>query len=186
METPASLLERLRLPAQEQAWVRFVELYTPLLFHWASRWEPRPQDAADLVQEVLLHLYQKLPEFTYDAQRSFRAWLHTLMHNRWRNLHRRFVVPPVGGDPAALSRLPAPDDDSLTEDDYRRHLTRRALELMQKDFQPATWRAFWACTVDGRPTAEVAAQLGMTLGAVRAAKCRVLCRLRQELKGLLS
>jgi RNA polymerase sigma-70 factor (ECF subfamily) len=186
METPASLLERLRQPAQDQAWARFVELYTPLLFHWAHRWVLQPQDAADLVQEMLVHLYQKLPEFTYDRHRSFRAWLYTVMHNQWSNLQRRLVGAPVVSTPAALAQLPAPDDsEPLAESEYRRYLTQRVLELMQKDFQPATWKAFWECTVVGRPGPKVAAELGMTLGAVRAAKCRVLSRLRQELKGLL-
>ena len=35
--TPASLLERLRDPAAEDAWRRFVELYTPLLFYWGRK-----------------------------------------------------------------------------------------------------------------------------------------------------
>ena len=33
----------------------------------------------------------------------------------------------------------------------------------------------------GRPATDVAAELGMTTGAVRVAKCRVLQRLREEL-----
>jgi hypothetical protein len=35
-ETPASLLQRLRLPGETGAWARFVELYSPLLWHWAG------------------------------------------------------------------------------------------------------------------------------------------------------
>jgi RNA polymerase sigma-70 factor (ECF subfamily) len=186
METPASLLDRLRQPGQEQAWTRFVELYTPLLFHWARRWVDQPEDVADFVQEVLVHLYQKLPEFTYDRHRSFRAWLHTVMHNQWRNLQRRLVRAPATASPAALAELvDEGGSDSLAESEYLHCLTQRALELMQQDFQPATWRAFWECTVAGRPVAEVATQLDMSPGAVRVAKCRVLFRLKQELKGLL-
>jgi hypothetical protein len=37
METPASLLERLRQPDVKAPWVRFVELYTPLLYYCAGR-----------------------------------------------------------------------------------------------------------------------------------------------------
>jgi hypothetical protein len=39
--------------------------------------------------------------------------------------------------------------------------------------------------MSGRPAAEVALELGMTVGAVYAAKCRGLGRLRQDLRGLL-
>ena len=39
--------------------------------------------------------------------------------------------------------------------------------------------------VGGKAAAEVAGELGLTTGAVRAAKFRVLSRLRQELSGLV-
>ena len=74
-KTPASLLDRLRRPAQPEAWRRFVELYTPLLYYWARCVGPASPEAADLVQDVFVVLLQKLPEFTYDRHRSFRAWL---------------------------------------------------------------------------------------------------------------
>src|SRR5260370_29135753 len=37
LPTPVSLLQRLRTPGERGAWDEFVELYTPLLFHWARR-----------------------------------------------------------------------------------------------------------------------------------------------------
>src|SRR5438445_6391414 len=50
--TSTSLLGRLRQPGERQAWQRFTELYTPLLYYWARRLGMQPSDAADLVQEV--------------------------------------------------------------------------------------------------------------------------------------
>jgi RNA polymerase sigma-70 factor (ECF subfamily) len=55
---------------------------------------------------------------------------------------------------------------------------------MQRDFQPATWRACWETKVCGRPAAVVAAELGLSVAAVHAATSRVLRRLRQELADL--
>jgi RNA polymerase sigma-70 factor (ECF subfamily) len=57
--------------------------------------------------------------------------------------------------------------------------------MMQREFQPATWKACWACVVEGRSAAEVGAELNLSAGAVRAAKFRVLCRVRSQLDGLL-
>ncbi len=71
--TPPSLLERLRLPGEEAAWGRFVELYTPLLFFWARRLGLQEADAADLVQDVFRALVRKLPGFVYEPGKSFRA-----------------------------------------------------------------------------------------------------------------
>jgi RNA polymerase sigma-70 factor (ECF subfamily) len=56
---------------------------------------------------------------------------------------------------------------------------------MQAEFSAATWKACWECVVEGRPAAEVAAELGISENAVYLARCRVLRRLRRELDGLL-
>jgi RNA polymerase sigma-70 factor (ECF subfamily) len=74
---------------------------------------------------------------------------------------------------------------SLIETDYQQYVVQRALQLMQNEFQPATWQAFLECTAHGRPPAEVAAELRPSVASVYAAKSRVLRRLRAEMKGLL-
>ena len=182
--TPVSLLERVRRPGEEQAWSRFVEMYTPLLFYWARRMGLQESDAADLVQDVFTTLVQKLPEFVYDRGRSFRSWLRTVLHNKWRDQQRRAAVRGV--QDSRLGDRPAPEDsEGPWDEEYRQLLVARALELMQNEFQPTTWKACWEMVVSGRSGAEVAASLGLTVDAVYAAKSRVLRRLRQELEGLL-
>jgi RNA polymerase sigma-70 factor (ECF subfamily) len=80
----------------------------------------------------------------------------------------------------------APDDlEAFWDSEYRRHVVAQALRVMQTDFEPNTWRACWDVVVGGRPPADVARQLGVSVGTVYAAKCRVLARLRQELAGLV-
>jgi RNA polymerase sigma-70 factor (ECF subfamily) len=183
--TPASLLERLRRPAEAESWSRFVKLYTPLIYFWACRAGLREPDAADLVQDVFAVLVRKMPEFTYEPGKSFRAWLRTVTLNKYRERRRRRTVPTAGDD-VALVEAAVPDDaEAFWEAEYRRDLVGRALQLMQAEFQPSTWKACWAQVVEQKPAALVASELGLTVGAVRAAKFRVLCRLRQELAGLL-
>lgn len=184
--TPISLLERLRQPKQEEAWARFVELYTPLIYHWARLIGLQPQDAADLVQEVFVVLIEKLPQFHYDPTKSFRGWLRKVTLNKWREMQRGRSGPLAGADSARLAELASPDPaEQFWETDYRRHLAARAMELMQSDFQPTTWKACWEVVVSGRSATDVAAELGISRGAVYAAKFRVLTRLRQELDGML-
>jgi RNA polymerase sigma-70 factor (ECF subfamily) len=184
-KTPASLLERLRCP-DEGAWPRFVDLYTPLLYYWACRMGLQAADAADLVQEVFTILLQKLPEFRYDKNKSFRSWLRTVTMNRWHDNRRRKAAALREGSPARLEDVATPDDaEALWEKEYRDYLVGRAAEVMKTEFQPATWQAFWSLAVEGKPGAEVAAELGLSIDAVYAAKSRVLRRLRQELDGML-
>jgi RNA polymerase sigma-70 factor (ECF subfamily) len=185
-KTPASLLDRLRLPGERRAWDRFVELFTPLMHSWACHMGLQAEDAADLVQDVFTVLLQKMPAFQYDPQRSFRAWLYTVVANKWHDNQRRRAAHLRHGDEARLSDLAAPDPaEQAWQEEYCRQVASRALELMQAEFEPTTWKACWEMTARGRPAAEVASELGITLAAAYAAKSRVLRRLRQEMEGLL-
>jgi RNA polymerase sigma-70 factor (ECF subfamily) len=184
--TPASLLERLRHPLDGEAWDRFVSLYTPLIYAWGRHVGLQDQDAADLVQEVFVTLVQVLPNFTSEPHKGFRRWLRTVTLNTWRDRRRRRSDRPLPGDEAALAAAAAPDGmDAFWESECRQQVANRALQLMQADFRPATWRAFWEQVVVGRPAKEVAAELGLSPGAAYAATFRVLDRLRQALAGML-
>jgi RNA polymerase sigma-70 factor, ECF subfamily len=183
--TPVSLLEQLRHAPDEAAWARFVRLYSPLLFGWARQAGLDEGDASDLVQDVFVVLLKELPRFQLDPAHSFRAWLKTVVLNRWRNQLKRQARAPARPGDAFLADVPARDDRLFEEQEYRRQLLRGALELLHDELQPATWKAFHEHGVNGRPAAEVAAELGMTVGGVYAAKCRVLGRLREHLRGLL-
>ena len=181
--TPVTLLDRLRHSPDEAAWRRLVHLYTPLLFSRARRTGKAEHDAADLVQEVLTVLVQTLPQFHYDKQGYFRGWLRTITLNKLRDRKRRealVVNVPMDEEPVA-----ADEADSFWEREYRRELTTRALQLMQADFAPTTWKACWEFVAQGRPAADVGRELGISENAVYLAKCRVLRRLRQELAGLV-
>lgn len=184
--TPITLLERLRLPANQEAWGRFVDLYTPLLFHWARSCGLQADDAADLVQDVFVALLEKLPAFNYDPQKSFRAWLRTVTMNLWRDRQRAVATRPLPVGTGAVAEAAVPDPARVLEDEeYRSYLVSRALKLMQADFEPASWRAVWAHAVEGRSAPKVAAETGLSVAAVYCAKFRVLSRLRSELHGLM-
>jgi RNA polymerase sigma-70 factor (ECF subfamily) len=182
--TPASLLERVRQRDDAESWSRFVELYTPVIYGWARRIGLQESDACDVVQDVLAILLQKIGEFRYDPDRSFRAWLKTVALNRVRERQRRGAERPYpDGDGRSLAD--SAESQAFWDAEYRRDLLRRAVSLMQSDFHPTTWKACWETVVQGRPAAQVAAELGIKVGAVYAARFRVVTRLREELAGML-
>ena len=183
--TSQSLLERLRRLDDEATWERFTALYAPLLYSWARRLVAQPADAADLVQDVLTVVVRQLPEFRYDPARSFRAWLRSILLNRWRTLRRRPPLLTLTTDPAADGEADLDRFDEQEEAEYRRHLLRQTLDLLRGEFSPAFWKAFEQHVLAGRPADEVAAQLNISQGTVYVAKSRVFKRLRQELAGLV-
>ena len=75
-----------------------------------------------------------------------------------------------------------PDDLELSEGpDQLAELCQRALELVRHEFEERTWTAFWRVAVQEHPTADVAAELGVSSSAIRQAKSRVLRRLKEEM-----
>ncbi len=156
----------------------------------ASRGRLRPGIASwnctrPFLQDVLALLVQKLPEFVYDRGKSFRAWLRTIVLNRWRDRLRR-KAPRAGLNAAELSDLADGDGlEALWDEEHRQYLTARALRVMQAEFQPTTWKACWEHVAADRSAADIAAELGISENAVYIATSRVLRRLRQELDGML-
>jgi RNA polymerase sigma-70 factor, ECF subfamily len=107
-----------------------------------------------------------------------------VLYNKWRKRKPDPGCPSTGA--AGLSGVADPEQAAdIGEAEFQQQLTVRALQLMQAEFQPATWKACWETVVCGRPAAEVARELGMSVNAVYLAKSRVLRRLRQELEGML-
>ncbi len=175
-----------RQPHDEAAWRRLVALYTPLLLSWARRHGVSEHDAADLVQEVFVALIQTLPTFQYDRRRGqFRNWLRTLLLNKLRDRKRRTAREEKALEQLVAEAEAADGATAFWEDVYRQELYRRALQLLQNDFAPATWKAFWETVVQGRPAADVARELETTENAIYAGRFRILRRLRHELTGLI-
>ena len=163
-----------------------MQLYTPFLYHCVQKSGLVDPDAADVVQDVFVVLLEKLPTFHYEQNGSFRAWLRTVTVNKCRERFRKRRDVAVGGSEAGLiDGLEIPDQNSLWEVEYRHQLVARAMEIMQSDFEPTTWKACWQTTVESQPAAEVAAALSITINAVYVARSRVLRRLREELRELL-
>ena len=124
--TSVSLLIRLRQPCDQDAWSRFVELYTPLIFYWGRRAGLTATDAGDLVQDVLVVLVRRLPTFEYDCGKSFRGWLRTVTLNKFRERFRQPGLPLAEATDHEMRQVadvdPAPD---FWETEYRQQLVLR-------------------------------------------------------------
>jgi RNA polymerase sigma-70 factor (ECF subfamily) len=190
--TSLTLLQRLTEPAEktarQEAWARFVRLYTPVLLAWVRNQGRQDADAADFVQEVFLRLTTRLPAYRRINGHSFRSWLFTLLRNLYRDhfaARRHRPLPGADGLSGVDDGTPPDPVQEMDEREYQLRLTRRALALIRDQFQPLTWEAFQRSAVEDRPVAEVAGALGLSADAVHAARRRVFERLREELGELL-
>lgn len=192
LETPISLLERLRLRPDEASWQRLVDLYTPLIRAWLRHHGILNSDSDDLTQEVMQVLVRELPNFRHDLRPgAFRRWLRNVTVNRlrvfWRERRSRHVATGVSDFGHILDQLEDPNSrlSRQWDEEHDHHVARRLLELIEPEFEPMTWRAFSALVLEGKRTVDVAAEIGTTPNAVRIAKSRVLSRFRQEIEGIL-
>src|SRR5262245_21035935 len=184
--TRASLLVRLRDPRDEAAWREFVELYGPLVYHYARKQGLQDADAADLGQEVLGAVAGAVGRLEYDPARgAFRNWLFTVVRRKlwnWRDAQRRQVRG--SGEPAnqrVLEKGPVPEEtdwESACED----RLFAWACTQVRREVADVTWQAFWRTAIEGQPGKQAAAGLGLSVTAVYSARSRVLARLKELIR----
>lgn len=183
--TRASLLLRLRDPQDYEAWDEFVALYEPAIYRLLRHHGLQDADARDVMQELFLAVSRSIGRWDPAKERgSFRGWLRRVTRNlviNWLKHRDRHVIACGGsGLQAMLDMLPAADRPESVEFDreLRRALFHQAAELVRQEVHAASWQAFWETGIVGTTPADAAQKLGMTVGAIRAAKCRVLARLR--------
>lgn len=188
-KTRLSLIAKLRGPRDEAAWREFAGIYEPLVYRLARQRGWQDADARELSQEILLAVANSIDRWEVDTSKgSFRGWLfriaRNLMVNFWKRRQRQ---PPAAGGSDMLELLsaqPARDcaDAAWFDQEYRREVFRWAAERIKGEFRNATWEAFWRTCVDGRPIVNVAAQLGISVGAAYVARSRVMARLREVIQ----
>lgn len=194
--TSSGLIEGARRQ-DSSAWSRLVRFYSPLVYHWCRHnAELRPEDAADVLQEVFTAVARSIQNFKKeDEQGSFRGWLRVITSNKikdWRNRNEK-QTPATGGSDAAriiqqvpdlLPKLPADEALSSSEQLCEQALIiNRLLEELRPLFNQRSWKAFWQSELAGRPRCEIAEEFGMSIDAVNMAIYRIRKRLREELEG---
>lgn len=185
LHTRPTLLLRMRDAADQQAWSEFVEIYGPLIRHFARRRGLQDADAADLSQDVLHTVASHIGRMDYDPHRGrFRGWLFTITRNKLSDyLSRRQRQQQATGDTdfgQLLQQIPdEQSDEQVWNEHHQWHLFLWAANQVRDEFRDKTWQAFWSAAIDDQPAATIAQDLSMSVGAVHIAKSRVLARIRQ-------
>ncbi len=189
--TRQSLLLRAR-HGDDDAWDDLSRLYRPLICAYTRRLSVPQIDQDDLVQEILVSVIRGLPAFEHSGRPgAFRAWLRTIASNQcrnyWRSPERRMLTKGSDMADGALAELEDPnhDLDRFWDIEHDRYLLRRLIDLIEVEFEPSTVTVFRRVALEGASGVAVAAELGMTIAAVYAARSRVLKRLRSVAEGLL-
>jgi RNA polymerase sigma-70 factor, ECF subfamily len=187
-ETRKSLLVQMQSLNDEEAWNEFVTIYRPVVYRLARKRGLQDADAEDLSQRVVIAVQRAIENWNADPSKGrFRFWLARIARNAIINAVTRRPPDAAAGGTAIRELLAKQTDpDHHTQEnlqhEYRRSLFRRAAQRIRPEFHDGTWDAFWLTTVDGMRVEEAGHALGKTVGAIYAARSRVMRRLKAEIK----
>jgi RNA polymerase sigma-70 factor (ECF subfamily) len=115
------------LGGSERAWLALIKRYEKRLYNYAYRMAGNPDDARDMLQEILMAVYRNLSSYRGDG--PFPAWLFRLATFRCTDFLRR-RRPQVHND-SELDQLPDERLDHHPERDVtNRQQNQEVLRLM--------------------------------------------------------
>jgi RNA polymerase sigma factor (sigma-70 family) len=180
--TRTSLLERLHEGGDPVVWDDFFRRYWPFIFSIARQRGCNEHTAEEIVQEVMLAIFEKKAVFRHDPSRGrFRDWLGGVVRNkvvvRQRSPEERCRA--TGGD--VLPDIESSDEppDAQLEAAFDQAMLAFLLDQVRREVHPRTYQAFEAFTLGGCSGAEAAKLTGLTPNAVYQARKNILRRLRE-------
>jgi RNA polymerase sigma-70 factor (ECF subfamily) len=195
LATRSSLLRRLRNHGDEVSWQTFFDAYWRLIYNVARKNGLAEADAEDMVQETVIAVARKMPEFRYDpAKGSFKHWLLLITRRRILDHVRKVYrsIPQATGSPQeldqAIAEVPAP---SLAPDaefaaawelEWRDNFFQAALERVRQRTNPKHSQVFDLCVLQNLPASQVAKMLDLTAAQVYLAKHRMLLTIKRVAK----
>jgi RNA polymerase sigma-70 factor (ECF subfamily) len=197
LPTRASLLNRLRDLGDSDSWRAFFETYWRLLYNVARKAGLNDSEAQDVVQETVIAVARKMPEFRYDpAKGSFKQWLLLItrrrIHDHLRRLYRS--LPVAGGSTEELACIaadvpapvPSPDAqiDAAWEQEWQANLFHAALVRVRQRANPKHYQVFDYCVLQELPAPEVARMLGLNAAQVYLARHRMSATVKRAVREL--
>jgi RNA polymerase sigma factor (sigma-70 family) len=183
--TSLQLLARAR-HGDREALEQLFQRLAPPLYRWARgrlpQWARRGADTADLVQDALVHTFQRLDRFEPRRRKALQAYLRQAVRNRVRDELRRADTnkPPMTLDGVEAMSAATPLEDQLmaTEDEGRYRAALQRLEPEESELVVARLELGYSyeqlALAFKRPSADAARM------AVRRALLRVAEELRLE------
>ncbi len=183
-KTRATLLERLRDGGAALAWEDFFQRYWRLIYVAATRRGCGDHTAEEIVQEVMLTVFEKRDIFRYDPARGrFRDWLQTVVRNAVAKNRRQPSnrIRAQGGDTDGFPEPQAadPEPDAAWEAACEEAMLAVLLDVVRREVSPETYQAFELLTLHEIAGARAAEVTGLSRNAVYLARKRVLGRLKQ-------
>jgi RNA polymerase sigma-70 factor (ECF subfamily) len=191
LPTRQSLLSRLRDIGDDASWRTFFDTYWRLIYNVARKTGLSDEDAQEVVQDTVISVAKKMPEFRYDpAKGSFKRWLLIITQRRIHDRLRRHYQSLPMANITSAENLPAmalgPDAamDAAWEEEWQRNVFQAALARVRQRVNPKHFQVFDYCVLQNMPASEVARRLGLTAAQVYLNKHRMVLAVKRAVKEL--
>jgi RNA polymerase sigma-70 factor (ECF subfamily) len=198
LPTRRSLLDRLRNWEDQASWRDFFNTYWKFIYGVAIKSGLSDSEAEDVVQETVLSVAKKMPEFVYDPARcSFKGWLMHVTRLRIKDQLRRrqpaFQQMPAGDADsqrtATVERIADPagslaQQDATWNEEWERNLVDAAMERVKLRVKPEHYQIFHLSAVKGLKSTEVARMLEVNIGQVYLVRHRLAKEVKREVERL--
>lgn len=171
----------------EDAWTEFLGVYEQAIYRMCRSKGLQDADARDVTQEVLAAVHARVATWDADPSKgSFRGWLMRVARNlSVDSIVHRARRTDGSGETAVARQIEAAPDPSLEDAtafdlEYGRSVYAWAADSVRTEVRANTWQAFERTAVQGQSAEAAATELGMSVGSVYTAKCRVMARIRAK------
>jgi len=195
MRTRRTLLTRLRNLDDQESWRTFFDLYWRLLYNVARRSGLDDPGAQEIVQDTVIAVARKMPEFRYDPARgTFRQWLLRITRRRIIDHLRRLYRHPLKAEvapesldeeeehAAAITDQSADAIEAAWNEEWERTTFDAALARVRAEINPKHFQVFDYCVLQGWPASKVAATLDLNAAQVYLAKHRVVQAMKRAVR----
>lgn len=193
--TRRTLLSRLRNLDDQESWRTFFNLYWRLLYNVARKSGLDDPGAQEIVQDTVISVARKMPEFHYDPARgTFRQWLLRITRRRIiDHLRRIYRQPPKAEvapellDEAEEHAASITDESAVAieaawNEEWEKSTFDAALARVRAEINPKHFQVFDYCVLKEWPAAKVAATLGLNAAQVYLAKHRVTQAMKRAVR----
>ena len=193
--TRQTLLERLRDRYDDSSWQEFIDTYRGYIFVVIRRMNIDEADAEDLVQQVLIKMWEKLPDFAYDSKKRFRSFLATVTRNKVNDFIRSRMaelsrMEKMAGESEidSLQNINVPDIEVIINKEWELFVSNLALKKIRETSSAESVENFERI-MNGEDAAAIAAEKNINKNTVHQNVKRIkdkmiveINRLRYELE----